>query len=156
MADQFGILISKYLEDALVSKNDPTKLVFTTGKGVLGIRQIVTYTATTDSNGDIDTTFNHNFGYTPICIVRTNSYDHIQSPSVEVKLPVVWRTDFQDAGHDPTEVYEFFQFKVYENTFRMIVHAEKFSWDTFENSYIVGKSYTFKVIYFYNEMSDII
>lgn len=119
-------------------------LVFTSAKGVFGLRQVSTYTGTTDASGDIDATFNHSFGYTPICVVTTTSYD-----GKKVLVPNEW-VSFGTVGE--VEYTEWLNFRVGTGSFRMGVHIEGFDWATLEGTIPPARAYTFTVQYFFNKL----
>jgi hypothetical protein len=146
----YGLKIKK----PTVNKNvdditDPKELVFTSAMGVLGLRLLDTVTASTNASGNIDVTDNHSIGYPPITIVTTTAYD-----GNKVNLPVEWHSVYLNGARETIEVTETFDFKVTGTSIEIIVHAEEYNYDTDTTSNISGRSYTFNIYYYFNELVE--
>jgi len=128
---------------------DPKELVFTSAMGVLGLRLLDTVVASTSAGGDIDTTDNHNIGYPPITIVTTTAYD-----GNKVNFPVEWHSIYLNGARETIEVTETFNFRVTGTSIEIIVHAEEYNYDTDTTSDISGRSYTFNIYYYFNELVE--
>lgn len=145
----YGIKITKPGYD-VKTETDLKNMIFTSARGVLGLRRVREYTSTTDANGDISLTVYHNFGYVPIVIAKTETYDE-----KEVTInPTEWHSFYQTGGKELVEVTELFDFNLTSTSFTMKVHAEAYNHDTWVGWDVSGRSYTFKVYYYFNEVTD--
>lgn len=141
----YGLKVSKPNKDVLTA-TDVQDLVFTSGKNVLGIRQITNYTVTTDSNGEVDETHAHGFGYIPIAFVFVTTYSG--------KVLVV-PNEGEESWSMTELLSELFKFEIDGTNIRLRVYAhhyEDFMGGT--DTPLSGQNYTFKVIYFYNELTN--
>jgi hypothetical protein len=146
----YGLRIKKPAVNKNVDEiTDPKELVFTSALGVLGLRLLDTVTAQTNASGNIDVTDNHSIGYPPITIVTTTAYD-----GNKVNLPVEWHSIYLNGSRETIEVTETFNFKVTGTSIEIIVHAEEYNYDTDTTSNISGRSYTFNIYYYFNELVE--
>jgi hypothetical protein len=155
----YGLKIKK----PSVNKNvnvidDPKELVFTSAMGVLGLRLLDTVTASTDANGDINITDNHNIGYPPITFVTFITYSTGSPNSIlvgkKVSLPIEWPSDYLTAIRETVEVTEIGSFSITATSINITLHAEAYNHDTFEGWNISGRSYTFNIYYYFNELVE--
>ncbi len=145
----YGIKVTKPGYD-VKTETDIKNMIFTSARGVLGLRRVREYTSTTDANGDISLTVYHNFGYVPIVIAKTTTYD-----GKEVTInPTDWHYFYQTGDKELVEVTEYFDFNLTSTSFTMVVHAEAYNHDTWVGWNVSGRSYTFKVYYYFNEVTD--
>jgi hypothetical protein len=128
---------------------DPKELVFTSGRGVLGIHSQETVEGTTDSNGEINVTSNHGIGYTPIVVVTTEAYD-----GNRVVLPAEWRSFYQNGMSETIEVTERFNVKIDGTKVRITVYAFEYNHDTTVSTDLASRNYSFEVYYYFNELVE--
>lgn len=146
----YGLMIKK----GDVSKDvdeitDPKEFAFWSARSVLGIHTFDTVTASTDAGGDINTTDNHGIGYTPVTMVTFEAYD-----GTRVVAPAEWRSFYQNGLAEVIEVIERVNFKIDGTKIRIIVHAEEYNHDTFTTTDLSSRSYTFDILYFFNELTE--
>ena len=116
----YGIKVTKPGYD-VKTETDIKNMIFTSARGVLGLRRVREYTSTTDANGNIELTVYHNFGYVPIVIVKVETYD-----GKEVTInPTEWHSYYEDVVHGELEVTERFDFELTATTFTMKVYASE-------------------------------
>lgn len=132
--------------------SDPKEYNFTSALGVLGLLKVVDYKGVTNASGAIDLTFNHDIGYAPLIIATTVTYDD----EVVTINPTEWHSGYVTLP-DRTfiEVVENFNFKFDENTFTMEVSA--YETDNMMGgyfAYLSGRTYIFRVYYYFNEITD--
>lgn len=148
----YGLKITKPGHD-VKTETDIKNMIFTSARGVLGLRDYKEYTYTTDANGAIDHEFPHYIGYAPIVIVQVTTYD---SKVVTIN-PTEWHSYYVDYGKGAgdIEVTESFDFSVSDTGFTMKVTA--WESDNIQDgyfAYLSNRSYTFKVYYYFNEITD--
>jgi hypothetical protein len=146
----YGLIIKK----PSVNKNveaitDVKELVFTSARGVLGLHTFTTVNGTTNASGNIDVTASHVIGYIPIVIVTVAAYD-----GSLIVLPSEWHSYYVAPGSILHEVTESISVKIDATQIRIILHAEDYNHDSFSLSNISGRSYTFKVYYYFNELVE--
>jgi hypothetical protein len=61
---------------------------------------------------------------------------------------------YQTVDRELVEVTELFDFILTDTSFTMVVHAEAYNHDTWVGWNVSGRSYTFKVYYYFNEVTD--
>jgi len=153
----WGLKVSKSGYD-VKEVEDLKNYIFTSARGVLGLRQLSTYSGITDASGNISITKAHNFGYVPITIVsyKTISTSAPNSITVgkEVLLPVTWHSFYQNQSKEVIEVTETADFSIDATNIYITLHSEYFNHDTFDSGDMVGINYTFKVYYYFNEISE--
>jgi len=153
----WGLKVSKFGYD-VKEIDDLKNYIFTSAKGVLGLRQLSTYSGTTNASGDISLTKAHNFGYVPITIVSYTTISTSAPNSIitgkEVLLPLTWHSYYLNSSRELIEVTETTNFSIDSTNIYITLHAEYFNHDTFDSGDLVGINYTFKVYYYFNEISD--
>lgn len=145
----WGMKVSKAGHD-VKTVTDIKDLVFTSARGVLGLKELKTYTATTDVSGDINFTAYHNFGYAPITIVTFTSYD-----SKSVQLPISWASYNAIGGGETLKVTEDVSFSVDSTSINFTVSTETYNLDTTASGVLAGRNYTFGVYYYFNEITHL-
>jgi hypothetical protein len=133
-------------------------MVFTSSRGVLGLRTSVTYSGTTNASGNISITQPHGFGYVPITIV---SYTTISTSAPNevmagkrVLLPITWHSYYLNASAELIEVTETATFTLDATNIVITLHAEYYNHDTTDSGDVVGQTYSFDVYYYFNEITD--
>jgi hypothetical protein len=141
----YGIKISKENKD-VKSETDIKNIYFTSGKNTLGVRLVTSYQVTTNSNGKVDTTFYHGFGYSPIFVANVITYN-----GTVLYVPNLWETNYP--GSQILE--EIFKIAVSNNYIRIRIYAHHYEPVQGGNDYPLGnQNYTIRVIYFFNEISE--
>jgi len=135
----------------VLNVTDVKDLAFTSGKGMLGLRQAIVYSDVTDLNGEINVLNNHNFGYIPIVFVESVSWDNKR-----VKIPNEWHSFYINSYRETIEITEYFNYHISKNQFRMMIKSQYFNYDTFASGNNSGITYQFKVRYLFNENTDTI
>lgn len=148
MAD-YGLKVSKPNIDVGTATNQQD-LVFTSTKGVLGVRQVSNYSGTTNASGNIALTFNHNFGYVPLCYVTVNN-----SQGSNFTVPIK-TTSGTSIAKEFIEIYETFNYRIGSVAFYMNIHADTYNYDTSSTAALSNQAYTYKVRYMFNEMGTAI
>lgn len=139
-----GIKIVK--EGFPITETNPANMVFTSGRGVLGFRSENDVTDSTDVNGEIETEFDHGLTYLPHVKVRvTNRAGQL------IDVPNQWESDWN---------IDF----VLEENFYYYVDDDKVYLKAYVHRYepimggddlpVVGQSYTFQVLLYFNEMNE--
>jgi hypothetical protein len=146
-AGDYGLKVMKAGHD--ITDQDIKDMVFTSAKGVLGLKQLTTYTKTTDANGNISSTDSHSIGYVPVVIVSFTAYD-----GNTVLLPIEWHSVYLNGSRETIEVTETVSFTIDATNIYFTVHAEDYNHDTFVGSNISGRNYIFKVYYYFNEITE--
>lgn len=146
--EDYGLKITKSGYD-VKTETDIKNMVFTSARGVLGLKQLTSYTKTTDASGNIDATEAHGVGYVPITIVSFTAYDGNQ-----VLCPIEWLSIYLNAPKETIEVTETVSFSIDATNIRFIVHAEEYNWDLDTTANISGRNYTFNVYYYFNELVE--
>lgn len=143
MADR-GIKIVK--EGFPITETDPENMIFTSAKGVLGWRLTTTKTESTDSNGKIDTYYDHNLGYVPQVVVRVTN-----RAGQKIDVPNQWESDW-NVDFVLEENFYFYvdndkvYLKAYVHRYEPIMGGDDID--------VSGQSYTFDVILYFNELND--
>ena len=123
--------------------------MFHSGRGVLGLKQLASYTKTTNATGDINATEAHSIGYVPMTIVAFTAYD-----GSKVLCPVEWHSFYQNGSHETLEVTENVTFRIDATNIRFIVHAEEYNHDLDTTADLASRNYTFDVYYYFNEIVE--
>ena len=141
----YGIKISRPGKD-IKTETDIRNIIFTSGKNELGVRQVSNYTVTTDANGLVNTTFSHSFGYCPIFVALVTRYDGT----------IMYVPNQCETTWSKTEVLsETFKVAVSASQIRIRVYAYHYEpVQGGSSTNLSGQNYTFKVIYFFNEISN--
>jgi len=141
----YGIKISKENKD-VKSETDIRNIYFTSGKNTLGVRLVTSYQVTTGADGKVNTTFYHGFGYSPIFVANITSYN-----GETVCVPNRIESDYP--GSQILE--EIFKIAVSNNYIRIRVYAHHYEpWQDGNDYPLSNYTYTIKVIYFFNEISE--
>lgn len=152
----FGLKVSKAGTD--VKTASLANMVFTSSRGVLGLRRSTTYSGITDASGNISITQPHGIGYVPITIVsyRTISTSAPNEVTVgkEVLLPITWHSYYSNALAELIEVTETTTFTLDATNIVITLHAEYYNHDTTDSGDVVGQYYYFNVYYYFNEITD--
>lgn len=153
----YGLSIAKsgYNAD---TETDIKNLIFTSARGVLGLRELTTIQDTTDANGDIEVTTAHNIGYVPIAIVGFTTYSTSSPNSTlvgkKVLCPIEWRDFYMNSSKQIIEVTEIGNFYIDATNIRITLHVEAYNHDTGVGWDIVDRSCIFKVYYYFNELVE--
>lgn len=146
----YGIVVKKQSVNKDVEDiTDPKELVFTSGKGVLGIHSNDTVSGTTDASGNINTTKNHGIGYTPIVLITTTAYD-----GNRVVFPAEWHSYYLNGSHELIEVTERFNAKIDGTKIRIVIHAEYYNHDLLSGGDLASRNYDCEVYYMFNELIE--
>lgn len=138
-----GLKISK--PGYSITETDPINLIFTSARGVFGYRQTKDVTLTTGADGKVEGSHNHAFGYVPIVTVLVTTYG-----GSRIMVPNQWVTGWGlDERLEENFYYyldaNFVYLKVYSHHYQLIMGGD----DT-----PLVQAYTFKIIYFYNELNN--
>jgi hypothetical protein len=146
--EDFGIKVVKPTKD-VNTETDLKNMIFTSARGILGLKQLTSYTKTTDANGNISSTDAHSIGYVPVVIVSFTAYD-----GKEVLLPIEWHSIYLNGSRETLEVTETVSFTIDATNIYFTVHAEEYNYDLDTTTNISGRDYTFKVYYYFNEITE--
>ena len=141
----FGIKISKSGYDAKTEMN-PENLIFTSAFGALGWRSTVDIEGTTDANGKIEAEYTHNLGYIPMIFVYVTN-----NAGQKIAVPSKWESTW-DADETLEENFYWYVYgtKIYVKAYSH--HYQPIMGGT--DTALVGTTYTFQAIIYFNEMND--
>lgn len=144
MAD-YGLKFTKPGFD-VKGETNPTRMIFTSARGVLGTREKVLMPGSTDSNGKLELQYRHALGYIPMVFVEVTTTD-----GVKLAVPNQYQYNYdsnyvQDENFyyyvDDTNVYV----KAYVQRYEPIMGGDMFD--------VSGQAFTFEATVFFNELSE--
>jgi len=137
-----------------ITETDPENLIFTSGKGVLGWKETIEITDTTDANGKLEETYNHGYGYVPIIFVYVTT-----ASGTKIAVPSQWNESivvYVPGDGNVTFIREE-NFYCYWDDENIYVKAYTHRYEPImggDDVNISGQSYTFEVIIYFNELTN--
>ena len=144
MAD-YGLKFTKPGYD-VEGETDPSKMIFTSARGVLGLREKVLITSSTDSNGQLNKSYRHGLGYVPMAFVEVTT-----SNGFKLAVPNQMQFDY-DSNYVQEENFYWYVdntnlvVKAYVQRYEPIMGGDMYD--------VSGIVFTFEATIFFNELTE--